>query len=85
MGKDPVFKYEFLVLFIYPWMRMNMRTIISIDMRRTLKHTQRLKGRVKMTMTQEIAVRSQPQRPMPVSTSSPDTDVGNVECRYRSR
>ena len=37
----------------------------------TLKQTQRLKGSVKMTMTQEMAVRSQPQRPIPVSTSSP--------------
>ena len=45
-------------------------TIIII----TLKQTQRLKGRVKMTMTQEMAVKSQPQRPMPVSTSSPDID-----------
>ena len=37
----------------------------------TLKQTQRLKGRVKITMTQEMAVSSQPQRPIPVSTSSP--------------
>ena len=29
-----------------------------------------------MTMTQEMAVKSQPQRPMPVSTSSPDIDIG---------
>ena len=37
----------------------------------TLKQTQRLKGRVKITMTQEMAVSNQPQRPIPVSTSSP--------------
>ena len=43
----------------------------DMRLRGTLKQTQRLKGSVKMTMTQEMAVRSQPQRPIPVSTSSP--------------
>ena len=47
-------------------------------LRGTLKQTQRLKGSVKMTMTQEMAVRSQPQRPIPVSTSSPKT-VGKLK------
>ena len=45
---------------------MNIRK----DIRRTLKHTQRLKGRVTRTISQERAVRSQPHKPIPSSPSS---------------
>ena len=39
----------------------------------TLKQTQREKGSVTITRPQEIAVRSQPHKPMPLSDSSAET------------
>ena len=40
----------------------------------TLKQTQREKGRVMRTSSMENEVRSQPQTPIPASSSSPSTD-----------
>ena len=39
----------------------------------TLKQTQREKGSVTITRPQEIAVRSQPHKPIPLSDSSAET------------
>ena len=50
--------------------RMRIRTNMRMGSRRTLKQTQRLKGRVTRTMSQDRAVRSQPHKPIPSSPSS---------------
>ena len=54
-------------------MRTRVRTNMKINMRGTLKQTQRLKGRVTRTMIQDMAVKSQPQMPIPSSASSAET------------
>ena len=52
----------------------------------TLKQTQREKGRVARTMAQEMAVRIHPQRPIPSSVSSAETNIyttnGNTVTGY---
>ena len=47
-----------------------MKISNSVRLKFTLKQTQREKGRVTMTRPQDMAVRSHPHSPMPLSDSS---------------
>jgi len=46
----------------------------------TLKHTQREKGSVTMTRAHDMAVNSQPQRPIPLSASSAARNKEGRKC-----
>ena len=54
---------------------MSNLCVLSLIFELTLKQTQSEKGSVARTMAQEIAVRIQPQRPMPSSVSSAETKI----------